>query len=270
MKKNCNSQAFLLIDTIIRMSPKHKNISRQFMLWEKCITKGTMKDLSMGIEHISEKCDCSEDTVHRFFEKYPYMVRRYRRKKDPGSKKRKTNLYICSETFIHAMQFMDAHQMIDGKTRRQQKTWYMNEMRKDLAFLNEDVGICDLQRPNLRPNPLLIPGSYRSYWFDGKTGGSHMSLGKKKKPPSERFLQINPRVDSWDIDFESKLKLSLVPEAYMHIAIECHKISISKNKMIRNDARYVAGTAIQIAIASGAPLDWGAYYATLRRHQKIT
>jgi len=261
MKKDCNSQAFSLIDTLINLSPNHKKIAKLFYLWFLSWRKGKMPHgLQMGIKYIAEKADCSQDTVYRFFSQYPYLVRRLRRP-------HKTNRYEPQETFLHAMQFMDVNNMLENGIRKQRR-WYMNEIRKDLDFLNENVEICDPQCPNLRPNPLLIPDSFKSITGKGEAGGCSATYKEKKKQSKERIITIPERIDKMDLPYEIKLKLSLVPEGIFQNVLDSARWKHKHGWVIRDQNNYVVGAAIKMAQKQGIRLDWPAYYSSLKKHQK--
>lgn len=254
------SQAFHLIDTLIRLSPNHKKIARLFYLWMKSWKSGKMNGLHMGIAYIAKMAKCSDDTVYRFLEKYPYLVQRIHR---PN----KTNRYLPQETFIHSMEFMDANGMFE-KNRRQQKTWYMKEMRKDLAFLYENVQICDPKCPNLRPNPLLIPKSYKHLTSKGEAGICHGPIKEPETEPSERLIVIPDYIKRLSkLPHELKLKLSLVPEGVFEYALEGAKNKANMGLQIKDKNNYVVGSAIRIAQKRGISLDWIAYYASLKKYK---
>jgi hypothetical protein len=261
MAKNCTSQAFSMIDTLIRLSPSHKNIARNFYLWFISWRKGYMPyGLQMGIDFIATESDCSRDTVTRFFNKYPYLVRRERRTY-------KTNRYTPQETFLHAMQFMDVNNILE-KNRRQQKRWYMNEMRKDLDFLNENVGICNPLCPNLRPNPLLIPESLKSLTGKGNAGSCFPQYKEKKRESQERFIDIPERIDRMNLPYEAKLKLSMIPEGIFQSALDSARWKHAHGWMIRDQTNYVVGQAIKMAKKQSIWLDWPAYYSSLKKYEK--
>jgi len=258
MKKDCSPLAFNLIETLINLSPSHKNIAVQFYFWFRAWQKGTMPlGLQMGIKYIAENSDCSYDTVCRFFSKYPYLVKRHRRAY-------RTNRYELAETFLHAMQFMDAHGILEKNTK-QQKNWYKMLLKKELEFVYGNVGICDPPCRYLRPNPLLIPGTYVNLTGKGITGICSPTYKREKEAP-ERILTIPKYIDRLDLPLEIKLKLSLVSEGTFQSALESAKYKHRNGWHIRNHSEYVVGSALKMAKKQGMYIDWPAYYSTIKKH----
>lgn len=88
----------------------------------------------------------------------------------------------------------------------------------------------------------------------------------KKRAYEKRIIHIPERIDRFKIPYEIKLKLSMVPEGILNLALETARHQSKKGWQISHENNYVAGTAIRMAQKQNIKLDWPAYYSSMKNY----
>jgi len=102
------------------------------------------------------------------------------------------------------------------------------------------------------------------------SGGSHNTFNKKKETSTEAGeIAIPHYLEKLPIPWDSKLKLSLLPEnIYQETLYQCEKKARS-GFFPDDQVKYFVGTAVKMAQKNGIRIDWIKYYKTLDRGMRI-
>lgn len=106
--------------------------------------------------------------------------------------------------------------------------------------------------------------SYSSKLKNTSKGSAGSFCAKREPPP----IKIAPHLEKLkNLPLDAKLKLSLLPEAYLQRALETAKYWHSNGKKFDDEVKYVVGTALKMAQKDKFPINWRSYYAYKRKNR---
>lgn len=133
----------------------------------------------------------------------------------------------------------------------------------DIDLSNNQCFARDLITPSITPSTI----SNKNHTSKPETGGLNEKLDKGKAIRKQKLINIPERIDKFNLPYEIKLKLSMVPEGIFQNVLDSAKWKHENGWVIRDQNNYVAGAAIRMAQQQGIKLDWPAYYASMRNYQ---